>query len=194
MCSHSEGNFFASDLTFRFMDAVTRDLLLAQDGDDQAFSRVVRAVEGDVRRFCSWVTRPGSQLDDLVQETFLRAFRGLASYGAQSLARPWILSIARRVCLDAARKSNGVSVIGSPEERHFPVSLASISSVEIEMLIDEVPPPFRESFILVKVFGYSYDEVAMILGCPRGTVQSRVARARETLIRALQTGASRQVG
>jgi RNA polymerase sigma-70 factor (ECF subfamily) len=176
------------------MDAVTRDLLLAQDGDDQAFSRVVQAVECDVRRFCSWLTRPGSDLDDLVQETFLRAFRGLTTYMAQSPARPWILSIARRVCLDAARKNSGASVVSASVESHFPVTSGSGSLVEIEMLIADIPTPFRDAFILVKVFGYSYDEVGVILGCPRGTVQSRVARAREFLARALQVEASQQVG
>ena len=176
------------------MDAVTRDLLLAQDGDDQAFSRVVKVVESDVRRFCSWLTRPGSHLDDLVQETFLRAFRGLPTYKAQSLARPWILSIARRVCLDAARNTSGVLIVGAPTENHFPVMAESLLSVEIEMLVADIPTPFRDAFVLVKVFGYSYDEVALILGCPRGTVQSRVARAREFLARALRLEITQDVG
>lgn len=194
MCSRLRGNFFVPDIFFEGMDAVTRDLLLAQDGDDQAFSRVVGAVEIDVRRFCLWLTRPNAPIDDLVQETFLRAFRGLATYKAQSPARSWILSIARRVCLDAARKNSSASVVSASVESHFPVTAGSGSLVEIEMLIADIPTPFRDAFILVKVFGYSYDEVAVILGCPRGTVQSRVARAREFLARALQAEASQQVG
>lgn len=55
-------------------------------------------------------------------------------------------------------------------------------SAALEQIIFSLPEVFREAFVLVRLMGFSYDEAAAIIGCPRGTVQSRVARARETLM------------
>ena len=68
----------------RLPESTTLDLVLAQDGDPDAFRRVVVATETDVRRFCAWLCQPGFDLDDLVQETYVRAFRGVASFRSES--------------------------------------------------------------------------------------------------------------
>ena len=60
------------------------------------------------------------------------------------------------------------------------------------LLLEELPEPFREAFILVRIFGFGYDEVAEILACPRGTVQSRVARARVMLATAVEAASNHE--
>lgn len=176
------------------MDPATRDLLLAQDGDSTAFSRFMAEADGDVRRFCSWFTRPGHEIDDLVQETFLRAYRGMNSFSGRSSARSWLITIARRVCLDhASRRQRDAAVT---EEWANAVSLASDigTAVSGALLIDELSDDFRDAFVLVRILGHSYDEAAVILGCPRGTVQSRVARARAALSTSFHDTARSDVG
>lgn len=170
--------FLSDFLGSRAVDALCRDLFLAQDGDHDAFTRFVRATADDVRRFCSWFTRPGGDLDDLVQETYLRAYRGMHGYRADSSARSWLLTISRRVCLDHAEK-------GSRERRRlgalrpFVRTSADVGSAsDLELLVARLPEHQRDAFVLVRLLGYCYDEAAEVLGCPRGTVQSRVARAR----------------
>lgn len=174
------------------MDAATRDLFLAQDGDDQAFSRIVRACESDVRRFCVWFSGPTDDIDDVTQETFFRAYRGLQSYRGDSTAQSWLLSIARRVCLDhAERKKKDVPLVARLKTGRVVHEDAGVS-VELRQLISALPIQFREAFVLVRIFGFGYDEAANVLNCPRGTVQSRVARAREFLSQQVATTENRQ--
>jgi RNA polymerase sigma factor (sigma-70 family) len=136
-------------LASAYMDQVTRDMLLAQDGDDAAFARLVATTEPDVRRFCTWFTRPVHDIDDLVQETFLRAFRGLNSFSGRSTATAWLLTIARRVCLDLAERRRRDESITTELS-----SLTGISSsvgyvgdlgadVVGALLLEELPEPFR---------------------------------------------------
>ena len=160
------------------MDAGSKNLLRAQDGDDKAFSRVVRECEADVRRFCWWILQTRDEVDDVTQETFLRAYRGLQSYRGDSTATSWILSIARRVCLDFAEKKTKERLMTTRLKQSHATNQDMGSSIEILELIDALPLLFREAFVLVRILGYGYDEAAAVLRCPRGTVQSRVARAR----------------
>ena len=164
------------------MDVATRELLLAQDGDDDAFSRVVSMCEADVRRFSSWFSSSGHEVDDVTQETFLRAYRGLQSYRGDSVATSWLLSIARRVCLDFAEKKKKEKSLAKQLMQAHAMNDDEGHSVEIHYLIAALPPQFREAFVLVRILGYRYEEAAIVLDCPRGTVQSRVARARHLLI------------
>ena len=159
-------------------DPVTLDLVLAQDGDARAFDRFVRATEADVRRFCQWLCQPGPDLDDLVQETYVRAFRGVTSFRAASSARSWLLTIARRVCADhvgrRVRDRRNVTVVPVAPDRIE----CSSGFFDLADEVQRVPVAYRDAFVLVAVMGFSYDEAGRILDCPRGTVQSRVARAR----------------
>ena len=165
-------------ITILFMDDATRDLLLAQDGDDQAFSRVIRACEEDVRRFCRWFGQSNDDVDDITQETFLRAYRGLQSFRGDATAKSWLMSIARRVCLDFAEKRSKEQSVVNGLARKQEISVEAGYAIETRELFDALPSQFREAFVLVRILGFGYDEVAAILQCPRGTVQSRVARAR----------------
>jgi RNA polymerase sigma-70 factor (ECF subfamily) len=163
------------------VDAVTRDLLLAQDGDDDAFTRVIRLCEADVRRFSSWFSHSRDEIDDVTQETFLRAYRGLQSYRGDSGATSWLLSIARRVCLDFAEKKKKEESLAKQLRQAQAMNDDEGHSVEIRHLVAGLPLQFREAFVLVRILGYRYEEAAVVLNCPRGTVQSRVARARHLL-------------
>ena len=174
------------------MDAVSRDLLLAQDGDDDAFSRVIRLCEVDVRRFSSWFSSSGHEVDDVAQETFLRAFRGLQSYRGDSTATSWLLSITRRVCLDFAEKRTKEESLTKQLMQVQTMNAAEGYSVEIRHLIASLPLQFREAFVLVRILGYRYEEAAIVLNCPRGTVQSRVARARHLLAQQVTVAEARQ--
>lgn len=165
------------------MDAVTRDLFLAQDGDNEAFTRVVQATEDDVRRFCAWQNLHRDDIDDVLQETFLRAYRGLHTLSYGITCRSWILTIARNTCTDHFRKNGQLRRNTKAVERHVQSQQDdATTTVVLEQMIFSLPDVFREAFVLVRLLGFSYDEAASIIGCPRGTVQSRVARARESLM------------
>jgi len=182
------------------VDEATRDLVRAADGDPAAFDRFLRATEPDVRRFLSWWGRLGSDLDDVVQETYLRAFRGLPTFRGDSVARSWVLTIARRAGADHVERQRRIDrAVAAVADRSSTVQ-SSDGSSHLADMVRELADPYREAFVLVRVMGYPYDDAARIIGCPRGTVQSRVARARLRLVEALRNEtaddgrASRPVG
>lgn len=120
--------------------------------------------------------------------------KSLPRFAAQSSARTWLLSIARRVAVDQVRSAmsrprlvgsdDWISVADSAQTASSSSVNSSEDLVEVRMLLAGLPAERREALILTQVLGLTYDEAAQVTGCPIGTVRSRVARAREQLIAA----------
>jgi RNA polymerase sigma-70 factor (ECF subfamily) len=172
-------------------DPLTLVALRARAGDSAAAAEFVRTAQADVWRLCRHL---GSARDaeDLTQETFARAFGSLHRFAGRSSARTWLLSIARRVCADAIRSRRPAILAASPE----PVGQVAdpAETVVLRMLLNAIEPSFREAFVLTQILGLSYPEAAEVVGCPVGTIRSRVARARDALVRGLDTADERASG
>lgn len=169
-------------------DLVTRLALAAGRGDTGALEQFIKATERDVWRTVAFLADPGSA-DDLTQETFLRALGSLPRFTARSSARTWLLSIARRVVVDQIRRnqsrprtSGTVDLEQVLDTRRGAARFEDI--VEIRMLLDGLDTDRRDALLLTQVLGMSYAEAAEVCGCPVGTIRSRVARARDDLLRA----------
>ncbi|WP_043633729.1 sigma-70 family RNA polymerase sigma factor [Nonomuraea candida] len=161
--------------------------LAARDGAPADVAAFTEAVYGDVRRFLAYLTDVQSA-DDLTQETFVRVLGGLPRFAGRSSARAWVLSIARRVVVDRFRAARARPVVAdladwqAAVERCQPHDLpGSQDAVDLADLLAEVPRERRRAFVLTQVVGLQYAEAAELLGCPVGTVRSRVARARHQL-------------
>jgi RNA polymerase sigma-70 factor (ECF subfamily) len=149
----------------------------------------------------------GSQqtAEELVQETYLRAFRGWRGYRPGSNLAAWLATILRNVFLDEARKQsrrptqesfedtseyylyNHLSEAGAePQE----AVLNRLSGGAIAEALGDIPPTFREVVVLVDIGDFSYQDAADILGVPIGTVMSRLHRGRRALKQALASRAS----
>lgn len=167
-------------------DEVTRAALAAQAGDQAAAATFVRGTQRDVWRLCAHLIDRDAA-DDLTQETYLRAFRALHRFAARSSARTWLLVIARRVCADHLREvqrgraRQSRLAADDAAERVPDVS----DAVTLRALLAGLDPDRREAFVLTQVLGLPYAEAAQVCGCPVGTIRSRVARARDDLITAL---------
>jgi RNA polymerase sigma-70 factor, ECF subfamily len=170
------------------MSDPTADLLAAQDGDPSAFRRFVEHTMLDVTRFCAYMG-DRQHVDDQVQETYLRALRSLHTFRAESDARRWVIAIARRCCADAIEQQ-GRARRGELTRR--PVNDHAVVT-EINLLMSALPDDQRQAFVLTQVLGYRYDEAASVCDCPIGTIRSRVARARATLV-VMMNDPSRCVG
>jgi RNA polymerase sigma-70 factor, ECF subfamily len=152
----------------------------AREGDNVAVRELVRRTQPAIWRLCNVLGSPGEE-DDLVQETYLRAFRSLSTYRGDAPIHSWLLSIARRVCADHVR--------GRVRQRRLLSALTD--AVEDEWapapgnptwgLLGGIAADRREAFVLTQVVGLSYDEAAVVLDCPVGTIRSRVSRARVEL-------------
>jgi RNA polymerase sigma-70 factor, ECF subfamily len=173
-------------------DQITHLAKSAGRGDPAALSQFIEATQREVWRTVAYLADPGSA-DDLTQETFLRAIGALPRFTGRSTARTWLLSIARRVVVDQIRYNTS-----RPRTAHV-ADLESVlgqgrrgsrieNVVEVRILLEGLDPERREALVLTQVLGLSYAEAAAVCGCPIGTIRSRVARARDDLVRAAAEG------
>ncbi len=162
----------------------------AREGDDHAVRELVRRTQPALWRLCTALGSAG-EVDDLVQESYLRAFRSLPSYRGDAPVQAWFLSIARHVCADHVRRRtrqrrlfDRITQYQSTELRD--VAAAPVQGEALHQFVDGLTDERREAFVLTQVVGLSYEEAAEVVGCPIGTIRSRVARARIDLLDALR--------
>jgi RNA polymerase sigma-70 factor (ECF subfamily) len=165
-------------------DILASDALLAGRGDQAAFERVVRATQADVWRLCCHLGRPDTA-DDLVQETYLRAWRSLAGFRGDASVRTWLLAIARRVAADQIRLSRRRPAIAAVAPTDSSCT-DDTGAVDVNLLMAGLDDDRRLAVYLTQVLGLSYAEAADVCGCPTGTIRSRVARARQELVEGLR--------
>ncbi|MEU8685547.1 sigma-70 family RNA polymerase sigma factor [Streptomyces sp. NPDC048611] len=173
---------------------VTRWALEGRSGDEDAVERFVRATRRDVLRYVTHLSGDFQAADDLVQDTYLRALRGLPSFEGRSSARTWLLTIARRTVADRIRANRARPRIAALDdwqtmaEQAQPEVLPGFDEgVVLADLLGTLAPARREAFVLTQLLGLPYAQAASVARCPVGTVRSRVARARETLIALLNS-------
>ena len=173
-------------------DDLTVVALAAGRGDHVALEVLVERTLADVHRYCTHML--GRDLaDDLAQATYLRALPSLPSYRGDSSARTWLIGIARHVCLDELRSRQRRTrlvdrVAAQPQATSTPADTASVELLET---IDALSPDRREAFVLTQLLGFGYEDAATVIGCPIGTIRSRVARARTDLLTNETQGATR---
>jgi RNA polymerase sigma-70 factor (ECF subfamily) len=140
------------------------------------------------------LTRNRAEAEDLVQETYLRAIQALEGLRAGSNLKGWLFTILRNIWLNHVRKMrNAPNMVEFEEENGVTNSIAEasrnphdlyVSKTEAEQVraaIEELPVEFREIILLREYEDLSYQEIASVVGCPVGTVMSRLARARAML-------------
>ncbi|MFF0558570.1 sigma-70 family RNA polymerase sigma factor [Streptomyces sp. NPDC004266] len=173
--------------------ATTRLALAARDGDPAKADLFVRALHRDVWRYVAYLSADRQAADDLTQEVFLRAIAALPRFQGRSSARTWLLSIARRTVVDSLRHAAARPRLSDREdwqaeaEHTQPLGLPGFEDgVALAELLDSIPAERRDAFVLTQLLGLPYAEAADAIGCPVGTVRSRVARARTSLVSLLR--------
>ena len=170
---------------------VTAWAMAAAGGDRAALAAFVEATRRDVHRFVTHLAS-AREADDLAQETYLRALRALPGFAGRSTARTWLLSIARHTAADAVRtalRRPRLSAVDDWESvgsrRELTRSLVD-EAVLLRALVADLGTDRREAFVLTQVLDLTYAEAAEVCDCPVGTIRSRVARAREDLMEAME--------
>lgn len=153
----------------------------AIEGDDVALRCLVRDTQSFLWGVCHALGSPGEEAD-LVQETYLRALRSLPSYRGDASVKAWLYAIARNVCADHVRQRTRVRhlhqrLVADSDER----SESGPREPSVHLLLGQLGADQRDAFVLTQVLGFRYEEAAETLGCPIGTIRSRVARARAEL-------------
>jgi RNA polymerase sigma-70 factor (ECF subfamily) len=169
-------------------DEITELALAAGRGDADATAAFVRATQADVWRYVAYLVDRASA-DDLTQETYLRALRGLRTFQAQTAARVWLLSIARRAVVDHFRKQGRSPQVATSldagdgvVDRIGRAQPDAAGELSLRLLIAGLDEDKRAAFVLTQVQGLSYAEAAEVCAVPIGTIRSRMARAREQLL------------
>lgn len=181
-----------------------REVLLVgrcQAGDRGAFDLLVLAYQDRIYNLAHRLTGDPEEATDLAQETFVKAFQALASFRRDARFSTWIYRIAINAChsrhrktavrrrhapvsLDAAvRTSDGEVAPDPPDTREEPSFVISRSETirMVRAAIESLDLEHRTVVLLRDMEGYSYEEIQEILGCPIGTVRSRLHRARAEL-------------
>lgn len=164
----------------------------AQAGDEQAFAELVRRYQHRIVQFCYRMTGSAQEAEDLAQESFIRLYRHLSRLSPQAKFSTLLFGIARNLALNAVRDAGRRAQTVAPPPatvrdirsggRH-PDELAHLKELDamIRDGLKALSPAHREILVLREFNGLDYDAIARIVRCRKGTVRSRLARAREQL-------------
>ncbi len=132
--------------------------------------------------------------DDLIQETYLRAWRYFETFDSATNCRAWLFRILRNVWINRWRKSRlELPLAEAGEEQVEPYYdweddfLRAEMSAEVERALSELPAEYRLAILLADVEEFTYEEIARVTECPIGTVMSRLNRGRKMLARLIRT-------
>lgn len=148
------------------------------DGDEVAAATLVRRHADAVARYLAAAGAREPDLEDLVQETFYRAFRGIESYGGRAAFRTWLIAIASNALRDAWRKRKRATVL-SIEDRELvdaasdPAGDAQVRDLErrFSEALRRLPPLQRDVFLLRAQQGMEYSDIAATLGTTPGSAR-----------------------
>ncbi|HLY61217.1 MAG TPA: sigma-70 family RNA polymerase sigma factor [Terriglobia bacterium] len=149
-----------------------------------------------------WLTNNDPDAEDVVQETYLRAFEFFEGFCGVD-GRSWLLTIVRNTCFTWLRRNRPAALTTEFDEEIHSETEASanpekllmekVDREQLQTALEELPVEFREALVLRELEGLSYKEIGDVCGVPVGTVMSRLARARdrlrEGLARRLKKGA-----
>lgn len=158
-------------------------------GDETAVRAVYDRYGGAVHTVARSVVGSGPLAQEVVQETFLKAWRAASTFDANRDLAPWLYTIARRTAIDALRRERRPTTGGHAPEVEVAVDAPGFETTwqqfEVRRAIDDLPDGEREVVRLSHLVGLSHPEIAERLGTPVGTVKSRSARAHRRLAAAL---------
>jgi RNA polymerase sigma-70 factor, ECF subfamily len=147
------------------------------------------ALVPQLHSFARSLTRDGVRADDLVQEALMRAFTNIDRFQPGTNLKAWLFTIVRNEHYSQLRRrkfeAHGVDTDLLPEPSVPPDHDGKLELRDLNRALAALSPGQRTALILVSVSGFAYEEAAVICGCAVGTIKSRVARARETLLQML---------
>ncbi len=170
----------------------------ARGGDDRAFAELVRRYHGEVYALALRSLQNAEDAEDLTQEAFVRAFRALDRFDPERRFGAWMYAISARLCIDAHRRRRGrfvslsVPEEGSSEEsRSWDLPDPGAGPAEevqqtdlgerLERYVERLSPDYRLAILLRHAHDLSYEEIALALDTPVGTIKARIHRARAQL-------------
>jgi RNA polymerase sigma-70 factor (ECF subfamily) len=170
----------------------------AQKGDKRAFDMLVTKYQRKLARLLSRFIRDATEVEDVAQEAFIKAYRALPSFRGDSAFYTWLYRIgintAKNYLVAMGRRAPTTTEIDAEEAEGFQDAeqLHDLNTPENQMMsrqvaetvnqtLGKLPEELRTAITLREIEGLSYEDIASIMNCPIGTVRSRIFRAREAI-------------
>lgn len=174
-----------------------------QQGDKQAFGLLVSKYQRKLVRLLSRLVRDPAEVEDVAQETFIKAYRALPGFRGDSAFYTWLYRIginaAKNYLAAKGRRTPTTSEFDSEEAEGFDdgdqlrdnnsperILMSKQIADTVNAAMDRLPDDLRNAISLREIDGMSYEEIALIMDCPIGTVRSRIFRAREAIAEKLK--------
>ncbi|OYV80374.1 MAG: RNA polymerase sigma factor RpoE [Ferrovum sp. 37-45-19] len=175
----------------------------AQMGDKRAFEMLVVKYQRKLARLISRLVRDPGEVEDVTQESFIKAYRALSSFRGDSAFYTWLYRIgintAKNYLVSMGRRAPTSTLLDNDEAENYGESdlLKDVNTPEAELMsrqiaetvnnsMEALPEELRTAIRLREIEGLSYEEIASIMSCPIGTVRSRIFRAREAIAEKLR--------
>ncbi|MBV6476059.1 MAG: RNA polymerase sigma factor RpoE [Rhodocyclaceae bacterium] len=175
----------------------------AQHGDQQAFGLLVSKYQRKLARLLSRLIRDPAEVEDVAQETFIKAYRALGNFRGDSAFYTWLYRIgintAKNYLVSQGRRAPTSTDFDSEEAEGFDDGdlLRDINTPErmlfskeigetVNAAMEALPEDLRTAITLREIEGMSYEDIAKMMDCPIGTVRSRIFRAREAVAEKLR--------
>lgn len=169
----------------------------------QEFSTLAASYLEQLYNTAKRMTGNAQEAEDLVQETYKRAFQAWCQLKDAAHCRAWLYQIMRRLFIDAYRRKRATpelvvlegghetddSLLATPVGDFEEEAIRRLSAEEIRRALSLLPEELRTALLLHSLEGFTYPEIAEILGCPVSTVRTRIARARQKLLAKLHSRA-----
>jgi RNA polymerase sigma-70 factor (ECF subfamily) len=175
----------------------------AQRGDKKAFGMLVEKYQRRLNRLLSRMVRDQSEIEDIVQDSFIKAYRAINNFRGDSAFYTWLYRIgintAKNHLVKLGKRPKAMNEVDieeienfedAPDLRNHETPESSMMSSEIVASVNQtiaaLPSELREAISLREMDGLSYEEIADLMNCPIGTVRSRIFRAREVIAEKLK--------
>jgi RNA polymerase sigma-70 factor, ECF subfamily len=171
-------------------------------GDQKAFGLLVMKYQRRIERLIGRMVRDTDLIEDIAQETFIRAYRALSQFRGEAQFYTWLYRIAvntaKKALVDLRRdpvvsesalrggnddeeETSGVENELTSAETPETVLAAKEIAATVNSAMEALPEELRQAVTLREIEGLSYEEIAEVMNCPIGTVRSRIFRAREAI-------------
>ena len=172
----------------------SEQVLSAMKAKQRRYEALVHAFHADIYRYAFWLVKNKAVAEDIVQETFLRAWRSLDSLNDNQAAKAWLITILRR---ENARRfeRKQLETVDIDDISVFDEDISveqDIQQRELTRLLSSLSDDYREPLILQLVFGFTGEEIARHLNLNKNTVMTRLFRARNQLRESLEKEQAQQ--
>jgi RNA polymerase sigma-70 factor (ECF subfamily) len=159
----------------------------ALTGDRQAFVVLVKRYDADTRAVAYATAGPHGPFEDAMQEALIKAYRSLGTFRQGTNFRAWLCRIVHNAAIDQIRRTKKLVPMADVEPTPSTADIGThvATSIDVAHALQLLPDHLRAAVMLVDVEGYDYPAAADVLGIPRGTVASRVSKARSELRKTL---------